>query len=84
MEGGAVVNDYCDKFEDVDGDKFAILVVGLEEEGAVFYFVWEIHVPPETEVDGVLPGSFQEIVTKQGCSWCSWYDMGNRCFPCNP
>ena len=84
MKGGALVDDYCDKFEDFDGDQFAVLVVEFDEEGAVFYFVWEIFVPPETNVDGVSPSSFQATVAKQGCGWCLWYDMGDRCFPCNP
>jgi hypothetical protein len=36
IEGGAVVDDYCDKFKDIDGDQFAVLAVRIEEEGAVF------------------------------------------------
>ena len=30
MEGGAVVNDHRDKFENVDGDECSVFVVGFD------------------------------------------------------
>ena len=81
MEGCTVVDDYCDKFKDIDGNEVAVLIVRLEEEGATFDFFWKIDVPPEAKFDGISTGSFQAAVAKRRCGWCPEYDMGNWRFP---
>ena len=47
MEGGAVVDDDRDEFENVDGDERSVFVVGFKKKCAVLDLLGEIDVPPE-------------------------------------
>ena len=47
MEGGAVVDDDRDKFENVDRDERSVLVAGFKKKCAVLDLLWDVNVPPE-------------------------------------
>ena len=47
VEGGAVVDDDRDEFENVDRDERSVFVVGFEKKCAVLDLLGEVNGPPE-------------------------------------
>ena len=47
MEGGNIVDYYCDELEDVDGDESSVFVVGFEEKCPMLDLLGEVNVLPE-------------------------------------
>ena len=83
MERGSVVDYQCDKFKNIEGNELSFFVVCFIQKGALFYFLGEIDVPPESQFDRVSSCSVKAAISKGRRSWRSTYDVGDGCLPEN-
>ena len=83
MERGHIVDNDCDKLEDVDGDESSVFVVGFEHQCPKLDLLGEVNVPPEAQFNGVDTCSFKADGSECCCSWCAWYQVGNWSLPEN-